>query len=339
MRVTIIGAGAWGTTLAGVALDAGSEVSLVARNLTVFATLNTERRHPISVPGYRLPDAVEVVGDAREALRAAPDLIVLAVPSSGIQEAVEVVAGSGFRGIVVTATKGIDPVSLRTPVERVAQALGDSQRLAALSGPNLAGEVAAGLPAAAVMAAARQETAKAAQEALMSRRFRIYTSPDVLGVEIAGAFKNVIAIGAGIADGMDAGQNAKAAYLTRGIAEMARLGAACGADPMTFAGLAGIGDLMATCNSERSRNHTVGRGLSEGRTLHEVLSNLHEVAEGVPTTRAVLSLAKMKGVELPIATQIGRIMFGGVTPQAAISDLMARDAASELAYLETIGPA
>jgi glycerol-3-phosphate dehydrogenase (NAD(P)+) len=339
MRVTIIGSGAWGTTLAGVALDAGSEVVLVARNPSVLTTLSTERRHPVSVPGYRLPDAVEVVGDARAALRAAPDLVVLAVPSGGIDEAADAVAGSGYRGILVTATKGIDPETLRTPVERVAHVLGDVQRIAALSGPNLAGEVAAGLPAAAVAAADRQETARAVQQALMSRRFRIYTSPDVPGVEVAGAFKNVIAIGAGIADGMDAGQNAKAAYLTRGIAEMARLGAACGADPMTFAGLAGIGDLMATCNSERSRNHTVGRGLSQGRALREILDDLHEVAEGVATTRAVLALARVKGVELPIATQIGRIMFEGVPPQTAISDLMARDAATELAFLETIGPA
>ncbi|MDQ4044930.1 MAG: NAD(P)-dependent glycerol-3-phosphate dehydrogenase [Chloroflexota bacterium] len=334
MKVTVIGSGAWGTTLCGVAADAGSEVTLVARNPTVLGSLRDERRHPFSVPGYRLPDAVRVVPSVTEGLAASPDLVVMVVPSSAVEAAAGEVEEVGYRGLVVTATKGIDPGSLKTPAARVAAVRGIGSPVAVLSGPNLAGEVASGLPAAAVIAAESEEVASSARSALMSSRFRIYTSRDVTGVEIAGAFKNVIAIGAGISDGLDAGQNAKAAYVTRGIAEMARLGLACGADVMTFAGLAGIGDLMATCNSERSRNHTVGRGLAAGRSLGSVLADLKEVAEGVQTTRAVLDLAKVKGVELPIASQIARILFEGVSPQIAIADLMARDATSEMAFLE-----
>jgi glycerol-3-phosphate dehydrogenase (NAD(P)+) len=216
----------------------------------------------------------------------------------------------------------------------VIDAVGSHARVAALSGPNLAGEIATGLPAAAVVASADEAVAEIARQALMSPRFRIYTSDDVIGVEIAGAFKNVIAIGAGIADGLDAGQNAKAAYMTRGVAEMARLGIACGANPLTFAGLAGIGDLIATCNSERSRNHTVGRALAEGRAIPDILTSLREVAEGVPTTRAALALGTVKGVELPIAEQIAGIMFDGVSPEQAISSLMARDATRELNFLQ-----
>jgi glycerol-3-phosphate dehydrogenase (NAD(P)+) len=233
---------------------------------------------------------------------------------------------------VVTATKGIDPETLRTSSERLAAALPDVS-IVALSGPNLAAEIAAGHPAAAVVAGDDETAVRLARTALMSSAYRIYTSEDITGVEIAGALKNVIAIGAGIADGLAAGQNAKAAYMTRGIAEMTRLGMAMGANPLTFAGLAGIGDLIATCSSEKSRNHTVGRGLAAGLTLEAVLARLPEVAEGVPTTRAALRLGKVKGVELPIATQIARVMFDGVAPAEAIAALMARDATEELNFL------
>ncbi len=334
MRVTIIGSGAWGTTLAGLAHQAGSDVTLVARNAEVHRALSQARRHPVSLPGYELPRAVTVVRDAMDALRSGPECVLVAVPSAGVTTVAEVIATSGYVGPIVTATKGLDPVGLTTPSERLAEVIGVEARIAALSGPNLAGEIAAGLPAAAVVAAANEAIADMVRTALMSSRFRIYTSDDITGVEIAGAFKNVIAIGAGIADGLLAGQNAKAAYITRGIAEMARLGIACGANPLTFAGLAGIGDLVATCNSERSRNHTVGRGLAEGRDLAEILQSLREVAEGVPTTRAALALGKVKGVELPIAAQIARVMFDGVPPENAIAALMDRDAARELNFLQ-----
>jgi glycerol-3-phosphate dehydrogenase (NAD(P)+) len=333
MNVVVIGSGAWGTALSGVAHRAGSRVTLVARNPEVYRSLADHRRHPVSLVGFRLPMEVNVVPDAGTGLRHPPDCVLVAVPSVAVDAVAALLAAHRYGGPVVTATKGIDPDRLSTSSQRLATAIGDPDRVAALSGPNLAGEIAAGQPAAAVVAAADGAIAAAARTVLMSDRFRIYTSSDVIGVEIAGALKNVIAIGAGIADGLEAGQNAKAAYMTRGIAEMTRVGVACGANPMTFAGLAGIGDLMATCNSERSRNHTVGRGLAEGRTLASILSDLHEVAEGVPTTRAALALGRAKGVDLPIATQIARIMFDGVPPQRAIADLMARDATDELNIL------
>ena len=330
MNVAIIGSGAWGTTLSELALQAGSHVTLVARNPEVYRSLSQGRRHPYSIPDFRLADDIDVVQDAREALRDKPYLIIVVVPSASVGAVGDLIASSGVDGPVLTATKGIDPFRLLTPSQQLVQRLGGSDRIAALSGPNLAGEIAAGLPAAAVIASEGEAVASLAREALMSSRFRIYTSTDITGVEIAGALKNVIAIGAGIADGLDAGQNAKAAFMTRGIAEMARLGIACGANPMTFAGLAGIGDLMATCNSESSRNHTVGRGLAEGKPVEQILTGMREVAEGVPTTRAALALGKAKGVELPIAAQIARVMFEGVSPANAIAELMARDATGEL---------
>lgn len=333
MRVVVIGSGAWGTVLAGLARRAGSEVTLVARNVAVRRSLLASRQHPVSVPAYRLAPDVRIVERAEEALASAPEVVVVVVPSAAVEVIGREIGAAGFRGVIVSATKGIDPASLRAPTERLAETIGAGARIAALSGPNLAGEIAAGHPAAAVVAAPDPETAASARVALMSDQYRIYTAHDVIGVEIAGALKNVIAIGAGIADGLGAGHNARAAYMTRGIAEMTRLGMALGANPLTFAGLAGIGDLIATCSSEASRNHTVGRGLAEGRPLEEILAAMAEVAEGVPTARAALQLGKVHGVELPIIAQIARVMYEGVPPATAIAALMARDATSELNFL------
>lgn len=332
MNVVIIGSGAWGTTLAGLVTRAGSKATLVVRNPETYRSLSKRRRHPVSLPGYTLPTEVQLARSIEDALDTGPDLVIVAVPTAAIDDVGEVLARSHYRGPIVTATKGLDPDTLRTASDRICDAIEDELRLAVLSGPNLANEIAAGLPAAAVVAAHDAPVSQVVRRALMSDGYRVYTSSDVTGVEIAGALKNVIAIGAGIADGMNAGQNAKAAYMTRGIAEMARLGVACGANPMTFAGLAGIGDLMATCNSEQSRNHTVGRGLAMGRSLEEILAGMHEVAEGVPTTKAALRLGKVKGVEMPIVAQLAAIMYEGLAPEDAIAELMAREATGELNF-------
>lgn len=332
MNVVIIGSGAWGTTLAGLVTRAGSKATLVVRNPETYRSLSKRRRHPVSLPGYTLPTEVQLARSIEDALDTGPDLVIVAVPTAAIDDVGEVLARSHYRGPIVTATKGLDPDTLRTASDRICDAIEDELRLAVLSGPNLANEIAAGLPAAAVVAAHDEPVSQVVRRALMSDGYRVYTSSDVTGVEIAGALKNVIAIGAGIADGMNAGQNAKAAYMTRGIAEMARLGVACGANPMTFAGLAGIGDLMATCNSEQSRNHTVGRGLAMGRSLEEILAGMHEVAEGVPTTKAALRLGKVKGVEMPIVAQLAAIMYEGLAPEDAIAELMAREATGELNF-------
>lgn len=332
MNVVIIGSGAWGATLAGLVTRAGSKATLVVRNPETYRSLSKRRRHPVSLPGYTLPTEVQLARSIEDALDTGPDLVIVAVPTAAIDDVGEVLARSHYRGPIVTATKGLDPDTLRTASDRICDAIEDELRLAVLSGPNLANEIAAGLPAAAVVAAHDEPVSQVVRRALMSDGYRVYTSSDVTGVEIAGALKNVIAIGAGIADGMNAGQNAKAAYMTRGIAEMARLGVACGANPMTFAGLAGIGDLMATCNSEQSRNHTVGRGLAMGRPLEEILAGMHEVAEGVPTTKAALRLGKVKGVEMPIVAQLAAIMYEGLAPEDAIAELMAREATGELNF-------
>lgn len=332
MNVVIIGSGAWGTTLAGLVTRAGSKATLVVRNPETYRSLSKRRRHPVSLPGYTLPTEVQLARSIEDALDTGPDLVIVAVPTAAIDDVGEVLARSHYRGPIVTAAKGLDPDTLRTASDRICDAIEDELRLAVLSGPNLANEIAAGLPAAAVVAAHDAPVSQVVRRALMSDGYRVYTSSDVTGVEIAGALKNVIAIGAGIADGMNAGQNAKAAYMTRGIAEMARLGVACGANPMTFAGLAGIGDLMATCNSEQSRNHTVGRGLAMGRPLEEILAGMHEVAEGVPTTKAALRLGKVKGVEMPIVAQLAAIMYEGLAPEDAIAELMAREATGELNF-------
>lgn len=330
MDILVVGAGAWGTTLAALVDRAGHHSTLYSRSPDVCAALRETRGHPVSLPGFHLPESINVSSDWDAVIDADPDLVVVAVPSSSVDQAARVLAEFQYDGVIVSATKGIDPDTLLTSTDRIVSRIGGPDRIAALSGPNLAAEIARGLPAAAVVASTSPESARKVQHALMSPVFRIYTSADVVGVELAGALKNVIAIGAGIGDGLEAGQNAKAAFITRGIAEMTRLGVACGADPMTFTGLAGIGDVMATCGSTLSRNHTVGRRLAADERLDDILNGMPEVAEGVLTTRAALSLGRQNGVELPIATQIGNVLFKGVSPQEAIAQLMARDATHEL---------
>lgn len=329
MNVTIIGTGAWGTTLAALVARAGHTANLYGRNQDVISSLRQSRRHPVSLEGFDLPDAVIVTGDWAAALEARPDIIVVAVPAVAIDQVAELLSVAQFDGVVLSATKGIDPETLLTTSRRLAPCVDRPSRLAVLSGPNLAVEIAHGHPAAAVVASSSIETAQRVQRALMSPAFRLYTSQDVVGVELAGALKNIFAIGAGIGDGLKAGNNAKAAFLTRGIAEMTRLGVALGAEAATFAGLAGIGDLMATCGSALSRNHTVGRRLATGERIDSILASMHEVAEGVPTTRAAIELARKHGVDMPIATEIGHVLFDGAEPRDAIARLMARDATSE----------
>ncbi|MDP9364273.1 MAG: NAD(P)-dependent glycerol-3-phosphate dehydrogenase, partial [Chloroflexota bacterium] len=239
--------------------------------------------------------------------------------------------------VVISAAKGLERRTLRRMTEVVREELPASAaaRVCALSRPNLAPEVGAGKPAAAVIAGA-STAAERARDLLMGPQFRCYTNQDVVGVEIGGALKNVIALGAGIGDGLAAGDNAKAAFLTRGIAEIARLGVAVGAEPLTFAGLTGLGDLVATCASPLSRNRRVGQELAKGRSLAEVLAGMSQVAEGVTTTEAARELGRRAGVELPITEQMHAVLFEGKSPLAAVADLMRRDAKDELEGLRAI---
>jgi glycerol-3-phosphate dehydrogenase (NAD(P)+) len=326
----VIGAGAWGTTLSIVAHRAGNHVVLASHHRDTIEHLRSTRAHPRSIPGVRIPVAVEVASVAELRVNEG-DLVILAVPVQRFRAEVAHLAETISPATIVSAAKGIEVITLKTPVSILQDVLGNvpQGRLAALSGPNLAAEIAAGSPATTVVASRDRETATSIQRALTSETFRVYTSDDVIGVEMGGALKNIVAIGAGIADGMGAGQNAKAAFMTRGIAEIARLGVACGAEPLTFAGLSGIGDLIATCGSERSRNHMVGRGLAEGRALDEIIASMHETAEGVDTTRAAYRLAEHLDVDCPIIRGMNDVLFNGVSPVEAARSLMTREPTAE----------
>lgn len=329
-HVFVFGAGAWGTTLALVADRAGNTVTLVSRDESTVRFLTDQRRHPRSLPGIEIPDSIEIAHSHHVPVIRA-DLTILAIPVQLLRLAVESTLAAMIDTVLVSAAKGIEVGTMRTPLEilKVARADLDPDRFVALSGPNLALEIAQGHPATAVAASRSPSSAQTVQRLLSSETFRVYTNSDTVGVEIGGALKNIIAIGAGIADGLGAGQNAKAAFMTRGIAEIARLGVACGADPMTFAGLSGIGDLIATCGSTLSRNHTVGRELATGRKLDEIVAGMSETAEGIETTRAAFHLAERMGVDAPILRGMYGVLFEGVSPVSAAADLMSRDATSE----------
>ncbi len=323
-HVTILGAGAWGTTLAILAHEAGRQVSLVAHREQTAAHMVSRREHPTSLTGIRLPDGIEVTARASEAVERA-EVVVIAIPTQAIRASIEPLASSLKGKPIISVAKGLEITTLLRPTQVIASVLGGTSRVAALSGPNLAAEIANGRPASTVVAADDLGLAASLGRVFHSRRFRVYHGDDVVGVELGGALKNIIAIGAGIADGMKAGDNAKAAFMTRGIAEIARIGEAMGARPLTFAGLSGIGDLIATCASPLSRNHRVGVALAGGRSLESVLTSMNEVAEGIPTTRAARALGVRHGIDMPIVDQMHRILFEGAPVQDAISRLLERE--------------
>lgn len=331
-RVAIIGAGAWGTTLALVAHRAGRAVTLVTHRSELASHLIARRAHPASLPGVRIPEDIDVTVDVPAAVRSA-DVVIVAVPAQSLRAALTPYALNLSGTPMISAVKGLELDTLHRPTEVIAEIVQQVSggALCALSGPNLASEIARGQPATTVIASKDTAIALAVQAALSSSTFRVYVSNDIVGAEMGGALKNIIAIGAGICDGMRAGDNAKAAFLTRGISEIARLGIACGADALTFAGLTGIGDVIATCSSPLSRNHRVGQALAGGKSLPEVLDAMGEVAEGVPTTRAAHQLGRRMGIELPIIDQTYEVLFRGKSPVAAIESLMDREAGREYA--------
>lgn len=330
MKIGIIGAGAWGTTLSLLSHAAGNSTTLISHRPALADHVRAHRRHPSSLPGVTIPPGITLSTDADRALSGA-DVVILAVPSQRLRAAVTPLVENLRGKIVVSAAKGLEAGTLLRPTEVIESILAEAggSGICVLSGPNLANEIARGKPAASVVAGDPAVT-RIVQRALTTSRFRVYVGEDVIGVEMGGALKNIIAIGAGIGDELGAGDNAKAAFLTRGIAEIARLGVAAGAQPLTFAGLSGIGDLIATCSSPLSRNHTVGRELAKGRTLSDILTVMVEVAEGVPTTRAAFALGSRLEVELPIIEQMHNVLFDGRSPMAAVSSLMERDPGREL---------
>ena len=338
-KTAVIGSGSWGTTLAVLVAQAHGNCALWAHDPHEAHDMAARRENVRFLPGVTLPDTVHIDHDPAAVLRGA-DLVLITVPMRRLRENWEAVGHLiEPRAAIVSGIKGLDPATGRRVSEFVADWAGGDilDRLAVLSGPNLAREIAAGEPATAVIAARTPEVARTVQQRLSAPTFRTYVSDDVIGIELAGAIKNVIAISAGMADGLRYGDNAKAALMTRGLAEMTRLGLTAGADALTFAGLAGMGDLIATCASPHSRNHYVGQELAAGRTLADIQSRMVMVAEGVETSRGALALARRLGVEMPIVELINRALFDGLPAAEAGQVLMARELSHELRGLRRNG--
>jgi glycerol-3-phosphate dehydrogenase (NAD(P)+) len=330
-KVSVIGAGSWGTTVAAIVSDHAPTV-LWGRNAELVDAITGAHENEAYLPGISLPEALRATSDLAVACADA-DIVVMAVPSHGFRGVLcEAVGLIGSEVPVVSVSKGVERDTLLRMSEVTLDVLPDHRedRVAVLTGPNLAREVAEGQPAASVIACRDAETAAQLQQLFMTRSFRVYTNPDIVGCEIAGALKNVIAIAVGTAAGLGYGDNAQAALVTRGLAELTRLGVALGGEPLTFAGLAGLGDLVATCTSAKSRNRTVGFELGRGRGLDEIVDEMKMVAEGVQTTAAVLELASRAGVEMPIASIVGAVLYDGRRPADLVTELMLREAKPEL---------
>ena len=329
-RAAVLGAGSWGTTFAKVLADAGTDVVLWARRPELAVAIRDTAENAEYLPGVRLPDRLTATADAREAVAGA-DVVVLAVPSQSLRDNLAAVAPALPRGaVLVSLMKGVELGTSKRMSEVIAEVADvPDGRVAVVSGPNLAKEIAAGQPAATVVASSDPEVARLLQTACTTSYFRPYTNPDVVGCELGGAVKNVIALATGMAEGMGFGDNTKASLITRGLAETGRLGAALGADPMTFAGLAGLGDLVATCSSPLSRNRTFGERLGRGATLPELLAQQHQTAEGVGSCRSILDLARKSDVDMPITEQVVAVVHGGRTPADMLRSFMAREAKPE----------
>jgi glycerol-3-phosphate dehydrogenase (NAD(P)+) len=331
-RVAVLGSGSWGTALSLLLGRKGYPVRLWSVEPDVTRSILTTGENHEYLPGHLFPHNVTVTESLIEALEGS-DAMVFALPSEAVRKVARQVGTLGLKGspLLINAGKGLESSTGLRLSETMAEELGKTTcaNLVALSGPNLAVEIAREVPAATVVASLSAEAASAAQHMFTTPCFRVYTNGDLTGVELAGALKNVIAIGAGISDGFDYGDNTKAALITRGLAEMTRLGAVLGADPRTFIGLAGVGDLMATCGSPLSRNLRFGRALGRGLSVTEAEAEVKQVVEGKPTCRAAYDLSRRLNVSMPITEQIYEVVFGGKPPKAAVTDLMQRDPKDE----------
>jgi glycerol-3-phosphate dehydrogenase (NAD(P)+) len=331
-RVAVIGAGSWGTTVATLAARSAPTV-LWARRPALADSLQREHQNPDYLPGVVLPDALAATASLEEAVLDSA-LVIMAVPSHGFRTVLSDLAGFLAPGApVVSLAKGLEQGSHLRMTEVIAQVVPD-HLAGVLTGPNLAREIAAGQPAATVVAMTDLSLARQVQEVLRSPTFRVYTNPDVVGCEMAGATKNVLAIAAGILQGLGLGDSSLAALVTRGLAELGRLGVALGGERITIAGLAGVGDLVATCTSSLSRNRMVGEQLGRGRSLEEIMAEMRMVAEGVKSARPLLELAAAHGVEMPIGEQVAAVLEGTTSPADAIRVLMSRSAKPEFDAIE-----
>ena len=328
VRVAVIGDGGWGTTLAILLKRQGFKVSLWGAFADYLKVLAKRRRNPKFLPGVKIPREISFCPDIRQAIKEAC-LVVLAVPSHFLRGVLSRIEKSGLsNSLVLSAVKGIENQTLMRPSQIIEDVFG-KLNIAVLSGPTISFEVARGLPTTCVVAAGDMALAQEAQRALISERFRVYTASDIIGVELGGALKNVIAIACGISDGLGFGANTKAAILSRGLVEIARLGTALGARKETFFGLSGLGDLVTTCISSHGRNRWLGEQIGKGKNPQAVLAKMQMVAEGARTARSAFMLAQKHNVEMPITGEIFAVLYKDKSPRAAVRDLMLREKKAE----------
>ncbi len=336
MRFAVIGAGSWGTTLANHLCGLGHEVNLWVYEADLLEQMRSQRLNPIYLPGVPVHPRMGLEGDILKACEEAGYLL-MAVPSHVYRQVLErLLPVLDSSKVVISATKGIEVGTLMT-MSQVVGSMAEGIPYAVISGPSFAKEVARGLPTAVTIASRSSELAARLQNIFSSERFRVYAHDDVIGAELGGAVKNVIAIAAGISDGLGFGLNARAALLTRGLSEMMRLGVRMGANPLTFGGLSGIGDLILTCTGDLSRNRTVGLRIAGGESLEEISRSMVAVAEGVITTRSLRELAHREQVDMPIAEQVYQVLYKGKNPMEALNDLMNRPLKREISLIPAMG--
>jgi glycerol-3-phosphate dehydrogenase (NAD(P)+) len=332
MKVAIIGTTSWGTTLGVILSRRGIDVALWARTVEEAERLARDRENKARLPGIPFPGGLSATGVIEEALQGA-SLVILAVPSQQMRQNARIIKGHIAKGVpILSAAKGLEVDTTKRMTQVISEEIDPAYRhnICVLSGPNLSMEIVRGLPATTVIAAKDSDVAKRAQGIMASATFRVYTNDDVIGVELGGALKNIVALAAGLSDGLGYGDNAKAALVSRGLAEISRLGVAMKANPLTFAGLAGLGDLVATCSSPLSRNRFVGQELAKGRPLAEITASMTNVAEGISTTVAARRMAREYGVDMPITEQVYRVLFESVDVTTAMATLMGRELKSEI---------
>ena len=329
-KVAVFGAGSWGTAFSVVLADGGNDVTMWARREEVAAAINEQRENPEYLPGVELPPAVSATHDVEKAAHDA-DIVVLATPSQTLRgNLVEWAPHLDERAVLVSLMKGVELGTLKRMSEVIAEVTGvGDDRIAVISGPNLAKEIARREPAASVVACADEDVAKMLQDRCHSPAFRPYTSVDVLGCEFGGAYKNVVALAVGMAVGLGFGDNTTASVITRGLAETARLAMKLGANPLTLMGLAGLGDLVATCSSPLSRNRTFGENLGRGMTTEEIIASTRQVAEGAKSCASLRALAEQIGVDAPVAQYVDDVVAGRMTAQNMMDSILARDTKSE----------
>ena len=328
-KVTVLGAGTWGVALGITLADNGHEVTLWSKFPEETEALKANRSQIRNLPGAVIPDNVKFTNDLEEAVKAGPDLLVMTVASPYVRETAHKISPFVPKDtVIVNGAKGIENETFFTMTQIIEQEIPQCQ-VAVLSGPSHAEEVSRHIPTTVVAGSDKKETALYVQDIFMSRRFRVYTSPDVCGIELGGSLKNVIALAAGIVDGLGFGDNTKAALITRGIVEIARLGEKMGAKRETFAGLSGIGDLIVTCTSTHSRNHNAGVLLGQGESLEATKKKVGQVIEGVNSAHAALMLAKKYGIEMPIVEKVNEVLFENKSVTAALSELLEREKVDE----------